>query len=259
MRHEVRVAKRNLRDAQTCLDMLSDYESWTPVREENGIATFCKGDGEEYFVRAEMMVGQGLFPVTALFSEVDLFSHMYPLARLPELRQAGVIFAPSKFRQIIKYRLSLPWPIEERQMLLECVGIPIVHAKSILIVFRTPPEASYLGFTIPHIGSEEHRIDVPLGCINILYIDPNTSLVTIIDRANAYIVMSPQPLVPQNVINFGTKHIVYYMMKRIRECSESYEGSEYEQRVQDNPQYYAEIQRRISEYQFNKSNAPEDQ
>lgn len=56
--------------------MLSDYESWTPVREEAGIATFCKGDGAEYFVRAEMMVGQGIFPVTALFSEVDLFSHM---------------------------------------------------------------------------------------------------------------------------------------------------------------------------------------
>ena len=170
-----------------------------------------------------------------------------------------MVFSPTKFRQIIKYRLSLPWPISDRQMLLECVGIPIVHAKSILIVFRTPPEKVYLGFDVPHIGDDEARIDVPLGCINILYVDQHSSLVTIIDRANPHIVLSTQPLIPQNVINFGTKHIVYYMMKKIRDFCESYEGSEYEQRVRENPQYYIEIQRRISEYQFNKSNAPEDQ
>jgi DNA-binding ferritin-like protein (Dps family) len=49
------------------------------------------------------------------------------------------------------------------------------------------------------------------------------------------------------------------MMQKIRECSEAYEGSEYEQRVRDNPQYYMEIQRRISDYQFEKSNAADDQ
>lgn len=63
-----------------------------------------------------------------------------------------------------------------------------MHAKSVLIVFRTPPEETYLGFDLPDIGTHEERVDVPLGCINILYIDPNTSLVTIIDRATAYIV-----------------------------------------------------------------------
>ena len=73
-KEDVKIAKRNIQDAETCLSMLSDYDSWTPVREEDGIATFCKGAGEEYFVRAEMTVNQGLFPVTALFSEVDLYS-----------------------------------------------------------------------------------------------------------------------------------------------------------------------------------------
>ena len=49
------------------------------------------------------------------------------------------------------------------------------------------------------------------------------------------------------LINFGTKHIMYYVMDKLRTKIMNFEGSVYEERVREKPEYYDYIQKTISE------------
>lgn len=71
---EIALLYQDMEMAGSCMELLTDLESWTPVHQDNAIATFCKGTGNEFFVRAELQMHQPLFPLFALFSEVDLFT-----------------------------------------------------------------------------------------------------------------------------------------------------------------------------------------
>lgn len=70
---EIALLREDMTLAVQCMEMLSDIVSWTPVYNDSAISTFSKGSGNEFFVRAELEMHQPLFPLFALFSEVDLF------------------------------------------------------------------------------------------------------------------------------------------------------------------------------------------
>lgn len=64
--------KQDAEDIQQALEMLADNDTWDLVDDANGIKTFSKGTGNEFFVRGEMTLHTPIFPILALFSEVDL-------------------------------------------------------------------------------------------------------------------------------------------------------------------------------------------
>lgn len=49
------------------------------------------------------------------------------------------------------------------------------------------------------------------------------------------------------LINFGAKHIMYYVMDKLRNKIENFDGSVYEERVRAKPEYYDFLQKTISE------------
>jgi hypothetical protein len=69
---ELRRLRRDVRELENSLDLLHDIDSWSLVTNEDNIATFSRGSGSEFFVRGEMTMNQPVFPVMALFSEIDL-------------------------------------------------------------------------------------------------------------------------------------------------------------------------------------------
>ena len=73
---EAEVVRLNVASADKCLQMLSDYDSWTLLRDENSIQTWSQEANGDFFVRAEMTVHKSVFPVLALFSEVDLLKQL---------------------------------------------------------------------------------------------------------------------------------------------------------------------------------------
>ena len=105
-----------------------------------------------------------------------------------------------------------------------------------------------MGFRIPPADEGTIRIDIPFGCVNMMYVSPEETLLTIVVRSNLHVVSGMQPLLPTSLINFGTKQIVFAMMERIKSYLISYEGSEYERRVKTKWQYYSEVSRRMHEY-----------
>lgn len=71
-RSEVQVLKDDLEYGDQCLEMLFSLESWERVRDEGNIVTYCKGAGDGFMVACEMTVEQPIFPILALFCEIDL-------------------------------------------------------------------------------------------------------------------------------------------------------------------------------------------
>ena len=78
-----------------------------------------------------MLLDQEIFPVLALFSEVDLLSSWIDVVNTAEH-----ISKPSNFRNLVYYRFDVPWPASDRDMVVCANGIPIPENDSVLIVLQ---------------------------------------------------------------------------------------------------------------------------
>ena len=94
---------------------LGDLDSYRCVYENDDIATFYKGSGNNCLLRAEMVMNLPLFPITALFSEVDLY-HTW----IEQINDFDIIGEPTKFMKLLRYKLKLPWPLAKRDVAIAC-------------------------------------------------------------------------------------------------------------------------------------------
>jgi hypothetical protein len=237
---ELAILAEDYRIGLRVCDLITDVDGWNRVSNKDHISTFCRGKGKEFFVRAEMEVDAQIFPVLALFSEVDLFTQWISV-----VKEAKQLAMPSPFRRLLQYRLKLPWPVSNRECVVSVCGIPVPSEQSVLIVLRSHHAPSYLGFHVPPPLKKEVRMDLSEGCVNITYLGPSRSRVTFIIRSDPHLT-----LLPQSLINYGTKKVMHHLMAAIRQKVLNYAGSEYEARVKGNPAYYRAIAERIGEYAF---------
>jgi hypothetical protein len=93
------------------LHLLGSFDEWALVREEDDIATFSRGAGTEFFVRAEMILKSSMFPVMALFSECDLFDKW-----ITQIKEIEMIGEPTNFRKLVYYTCNLPTPLTNRDV-----------------------------------------------------------------------------------------------------------------------------------------------
>jgi hypothetical protein len=238
--YELSRVKQDAEDIQLAVDMLGDLASWDQVDDSNGIQTYSKGSGDEFFVRGEMVMEAPIFPILALFSEIDLIPTWYSLSRVPRVNAVDLITQPSKFRRMLRYVLDIPWPCSNRDMVISALGVPLEESCSALVVLKSVKD-HYFGVDVPQVLDDQVRVDLHIGCINIRCLSPSKSHLTFIVRSDPHVSM-----IPSWLMNFGIKHFIYYFMERIRDKTAQYEGSEFERRVKANPGYYSEIQDRIS-------------
>ena len=88
------------------MTLLTDIDSFTLVREKNDIATYYKGSGDDFFLRAELKINAPIFHVLALFSEVDLYGTW-----IPYIKTYNLLAEPSEFRKLCHYEMNLPMPL----------------------------------------------------------------------------------------------------------------------------------------------------
>jgi hypothetical protein len=231
---EVEVVQADLALADECLTLLADLDSWTLVKQTDNIATFTKGSSTEFIVRGEMLVDCSMLPILALFSEVQLLKDWVPI-----LKDASCLATPTKFRRIIQYKFNLPWPANDMDMVVSAVGIPIPENNSVLIVLRSLDTVSeILGVEVPR--AEGRRLTLTIGCLNLTFLGPESTQVSLIAKSNPHM-----PIIPIQLVNYATKHGVYYFMDAVKNKAKGFEGSPFEELVRNNPQYYQELRERI--------------
>jgi hypothetical protein len=80
------------------ITLLNDVGSFNIVRRGEGITTYYRGEGDNFMGRAEMLLDSHIFPVLALFSEVDLY-HTW----ISQIKSYRLLAEPSPFRKLVHY------------------------------------------------------------------------------------------------------------------------------------------------------------
>lgn len=143
----------------------------------------------------------------------------------------------------MKYDFWFPWPLSNRECLLEFSAFPVPEDQSMLIIMRTPND-SYLNTLLPASQNGSIRMSIPIGCILVKYISPYLTKISILVQANASTI--PTNLLPEWLLNFGKKQIMYFLMDSLRKTVLEFKGSEYESKLLSNPEFYGFLKKVLS-------------
>lgn len=237
---EIRALREDVADTTYCLNMLEDMSGWELNNDSDGIRTYISGSGNEFLVRSEAEIETGIFPILVLLAEPDMLTKW-----LPMLSDVKIVGEPTKYRRILNYKFNLPWPVSDREASILGRGVPLVDSKGLVIIMKTLEE-SYLGIDIPATSPDSIKITVHLSCIYIQYSEENKCSITLIIRSDPKI-----PLIPQWLINYGSKHVAHIFIQSLRENACNFSGSDFEERVKARPEFYDDIRKKLEDYRKN--------
>jgi hypothetical protein len=237
---EIQALRQDVADTTQCLNMLADMSSWTLNNESDGISTYISGNGREFLVRSEAEIETGLFPILVLLAEPDMLPKW-----LPMLSDVKILGEPTKYRRILNYKFNLPWPVSDREASVLGRGMPLIDSRGLVIMLKTV-ESNYLGTDIPAASEGSVKVDISLSCIYIQYSQENKCSISLIIRSDPKL-----PLIPQWLINYGTKQVTHIFLKNLREYATKFAGSEFEDRVKARPEFYNDIRKKLEDYQMN--------
>ena len=98
------------------------------------------------------------------------------------------------------------------------------------------PKSVYMDYILPENDPNIQRMSVPLGCLLVQYISPDLTKVSILVQANATCIQ--QSILPEWLLNFGKKQMMFFLMDALRINVMNFRGSEYENRVINKVEYY---------------------
>lgn len=146
----------------------------------------------------------------------------------------------------MKYNFWFPWPLTNRECFLDFSAYPVPEEQSIMILMRSPVE-KYMGLDIPQTVPNIDRMIVPMGCLLIKSILPSLTEVTIMVQANSNVDYSPSFL-PEWLLEFGKKQMMYFLMDALRITVHNFSGSEYENRINQKAEFYNFLKQFICNY-----------
>ena len=167
-------------------DVVWDYmeaDDWTIVTESNEIKVQARGSGSEFFTKCEVIIHRDLFKTLAVLSAVDLVTSWVSV-----VTRLDVLSEPTMTRKLTKFHFWFPWPLANRQCIIEFNAFPIAKEKGCLITMKTPESENYMGMKIPAFEANEVRMWVRLGCLYAKMIDESTTKVTFLVSADGNIV-----------------------------------------------------------------------
>lgn len=176
--------KSELAYLSTVLEFL-EATDWNIVTESDGIKVQARGSGNEFFTKCEVTVNQNIFKTLSVLSAVDLVTTWVSVCTKIE-----VLAEPTITRKLTKFHFWFPWPLANRQCVIEFNAFPIPREKACLITMRTPESENYLGYKIPPFAEGEVKMWVRVGCLYAQIVDENTTKIIFLASADGNIVTS---------------------------------------------------------------------
>ena len=186
----------------------------------------------------ECIVKSSIFNPLSLFAEVDLYSSW-----MPRVDYCHVEKSYTRFRKTVHCEVSFPWPFNDRDGIMHGYGTTLPEQNAVIVVIRTLENKgkTYLDCVMPEPRNPKNvRLTVNCGCLYFRYINETTSLVRGIFNTDPHM-----SLVPQWLINFAIKKVIYALLGIIKKNSENFEGTVFDKRVKENTYLYDEIRRRL--------------
>ena len=167
-------------------NLIWDYleaEDWYLVTQSNDIKVQSRGSGNEFFTKCEVIVHQDLFKTLAVLTQIDLVTSWVSV-----VTKIDILSEPTITRKLTKFHYWFPWPLSNRQCLIEFNAFPIISQKGCMIMMRTPESENYMGKKTPPFEPGEVKMWVRIGCLYAQIVDENTTKVTFMVSADGNIV-----------------------------------------------------------------------
>jgi hypothetical protein len=159
--------------------------------------------------------------------------------RVDVLKEVEMVYELSLLKKLTKYHFWFPWPLSDRQCLIAFSAFPLLDRKALMITMRTPQEGGlYYNREIPEAKNGEVRMKINLGCLYAESVGDGMCKIVFVVSADGNIVSIIQRFLPNWLVNYGTKTIMYYLMAKLRDKMEHVEGSVYEDRMRNRPGMY---------------------
>lgn len=228
---EISILREDLLEADRCLELLGDLDSWTSVKETENIAIFSKRSENDFIVRAEMLLDQPIFPILSVCNEIDLLPEWIQVVKSVELLKSV-----TNFRKVLWYKFNIPWPASNRDLVVNAYGIPIPDNKSIMLILRGVNTDSFLGTPIPPPDKGDVRVTMKTGVLNFMKLSDTQTQMSFLSHSDPHVT-----LVPESLMNWCTQTGIFYFIKSMEDKANAFKGSVYEERVNANPQFYSSI------------------
>jgi len=168
----------NIHDYEECKSLLSS-SNFNLVTESEDIKIESMGSGNEFYTRSTVLVPSGLFETLVVLYETDLLSTW-----VSSIKSTQVLLQPTLFRKVLRQHFSFPWPISDRECILEFFGVPDYHKGSVMILMKSCQGA----YMEDSFSQRLTPLRVPLGCIYVEFLGPQSTRVVICVHANPDIV-----------------------------------------------------------------------
>lgn len=228
---EISILREDLLEADRCLELLGDLDSWVSVKETENVAIFTKRSENDFIVRAEMLLDQPIFPILSVCNEIDLLPDWIQVVKSVQLLKSV-----STFRKLLWYKFNIPWPASNRDLVVNAFGIPIPDNNSIMLILRGIEIETFLGTPIPPPDKGDVRVTMKTGVLNFMKLSDTQTQMSFLSHSDPHVT-----LVPESLMNWCTQTGIFYFIKSMEDKTKAFAGSVYEERVNANPQFYESI------------------
>lgn len=235
---EVLAMQKDVEHVHTVASHLKEKQGWVEVTDKRQIQTAYKEEQASpmHSIKVTGDVAADLFHVLTLINESDLLPTLIPInIQVTKLKQI------SKFRQLLHIRLKLPWPFDDRDLVIVSRGVDLLKDGHVIIVGYSVH--SWDDVEIPPVASGCTRLDVHLFGSLITPISKEKTSITAFSSFDL-----KMNTLPPTLLNFFSRHLAFYGFEIFQRQASRLMGSVYEKRILNNPELYDEIETKSKEF-----------
>ncbi|KAL6047522.1 hypothetical protein QOT17_021566 [Balamuthia mandrillaris] len=237
--------KKEVAEVKTVLEELLSDESWTLIKESNGVETLYRHEKDTpvHSIKIKGKMRCPILNILAVINEHTLYDRWIPL-----LAECRLIEQVSLYRKAIYMRGALPWPFAHRDACVFGYGVDMLEDEGmVLAVVRDCKSDDLRTSEVPAATNSSYvRSEVKIAGFVLRPISENES--DIIMMANA----DPKfNYLPYSLLNFGTKVLSFKMFAMLEEQCKSIDNegpNDYKEKMEASPLIYGELRSRLLEH-----------
>eukprot|EP00916_Digyalum_oweni_P016668 GHVL01027315.1.p1 GENE.GHVL01027315.1~~GHVL01027315.1.p1 ORF type:complete len:611 (+),score=126.32 GHVL01027315.1:79-1911(+) len=205
---------------------------------------YRREDDGTYTVKIQGIISEPIFRTISIINETDISDNWVPF-----LTNANKLFQFGRAAQLIHHCYKMPWPLGTRDVVMKGVGVDMLDDEmNCLLLMCSSPEESQKqvwGYDVPPPAKGSVRVPVNQLCFLLHPTDDGKKTVM-------QILTNVEPglrAIPQRIVQYILKTFVKVIYDKILKLSQTFESTEYTNRVKKNPDLYGFLATRLDEYE----------
>jgi len=228
---------KQLNETRDMFDFMTSDKGWNLYKDDGHWKTEWQFNAAQSVFQSYRITGIGdvtLYDILAVIYEMDLIRLWMPLCK--ESINCGQLSLYSKCGMI---RSGLIWPMWDRECVLFGYGIDDLENGRVLIYFDSRDDNPHVN--IPKCGKKRIRVEAKIGGFLFERITQTQTKVTVVWN------MDPKLEVPVSIVNWFAGSFAAKLVQQIVNAAKFDETSEYYKRIQNNPEFYGAIKKKLDE------------